>query len=78
MGVFMSEVNIDGALDKFRTLIVEQLERVNQLNNDTEWIDYSKKDVLEIGICWGDGIGKSITTQAQRVLEYVLADAIKF
>ena len=68
------EGQILSAVDAFRVLLRQQLERIDSMN--TEKVDYSKKDVITIGIIDGDGIGTVITPQAKRVLETLLADDI--
>lgn len=67
---------INAALDKYKALLLDQLERVERINAASEPIDYSKLDNIVIGICGGDGIGPTITSAARRVLEYLLADKI--
>jgi isocitrate dehydrogenase (NAD+) len=42
-----------------------------------EWIDFSAVKPIVIGILGGDGIGPYIAAEAQRVLEYLLRDAIR-
>ena len=69
--------NLETSVEKFKALMSQQLERVNQIKRDSEWVDLSKKESIVIGVCWGDGIGESISNQAQRVMEYVLGDAIQ-
>jgi len=68
---------IEAAKEKFGKLIEEQLARVERMKQDKEFIDFSKLPVIKIGICGGDGIGPAITAQAQRVLEFLLADEVK-
>ena len=68
------EGQILSAVDAFRVLLRQQLERIDSMN--TEKVDYSKKDRITIGIIDGDGIGTVITPQAKRVLETLLADDI--
>ena len=68
---------LDAAVEKFKSLMLDQLNRIEQLKTATTWVDYSTKTPLTIGICWGDGIGQSISNQAQRVLEYSLKDEIQ-
>lgn len=68
---------IEIAKEKFGKLIEEQLARVEKMKADKEFIDFSKLPVIKIGICGGDGIGPAITAQAQRVLEFLLADEVK-
>ena len=68
---------IEAAKEKFGKLIEEQLARVERMKQDKEFIDFSKLPVIKIGICAGDGIGPAITAQAQRILEFLLADEVK-
>lgn len=68
---------IEAAKEKFGKLIEEQLARVEKMKADKEFIDFSKLPVIKIGICGGDGIGPAITAQAQRILEFLLADEVK-
>lgn len=64
-------------LKHFETIVKEQLERVERMKNQKEFIDYKKLDKLIIGTVGGDGIGPAITNQAKRIMEYLLADDIK-
>ena len=59
-------------LKKFQQLIQSQIERVEKMKEEKEFTDYKKLDRIIIGIIGGDGIGPAITTQAQRVLEFLL------
>ncbi len=68
---------IDIAKEKFGKLIEEQLARVEKMKADKDFIDFEKLPVIKIGICGGDGIGPAITAQAQRILEFLLADEVK-
>ena len=68
---------IDSAVEQFRTLITEQLERQNEMEKGASPKDFANADKIVIGICGGDGIGPVITKGSQRVLEYLLADEIK-
>ncbi len=68
---------IEKAKAHFEQLILEQLERIERMKKDTEWIDYSKLKPIIIGVVGGDGIGPFITKEARRVVEYLLADEIK-
>ncbi len=69
------DAQIQSAADAFCTLLREQLMRIE--NMDTSKTDYSKKDVITIGLIDGDGIGEVIMTQAKRVLNALLADEIQ-
>ena len=69
------EGQILSAVDAFRVLLRQQLERVDHMNTDK--VDFSTKDVVTIGLIDGDGIGAVISPQARRVLEALLADEIR-
>lgn len=68
---------IEAALEKYKTLIENQLARVARMKADTGAVDYTKLDKIVIGVCGGDGIGPVITNEAHRVLEYLLQDEVK-
>ena len=65
------------ATEKFQKVLEEQLKRVEKMKAEKEFIDYSALDTIIIGVCGGDGIGPRITKEAQRVLEFMLADEVK-
>ena len=69
------EGQILSAVDAFRVLLRQQLERIDHMNTDK--VDFSTKDAVTIGLIDGDGIGAVISTQARRVLEALLADEIR-
>lgn len=71
------EKQISEAQEKFGALLRKQLERVDRLKKEGDWVDYSKLDKLIIGVCGGDGIGPYICASAQRVMEFLLAERIK-
>lgn len=62
------------AVDAFRVLLEEQLDRVEHMN--TEKVDFSKKETVTIGLIDGDGIGPIIMACARRVLEALLKEEI--
>jgi len=66
----------DEQLKKFEALLEQQAARVERLKNEGDFVDYKGLDKLIIGVVGGDGIGPMITAQAQRVMEYLLADDI--
>ncbi|MFH1878664.1 MAG: isocitrate/isopropylmalate family dehydrogenase [Candidatus Omnitrophota bacterium] len=70
----MSNGVIEKAKDHFAVLIREQLERIEQMKKQEDWVDYNSLKPVIIGICWGDGIGKIISRHAQRVLEHMLKE----
>ena len=69
------EGQIISAVDAFRVLLRQQLERIDHMNTDK--VDFSTKDVVTIGLIDGDGIGAVISPQARRVLEALLADEVE-
>lgn len=73
----MYENEIAKAKEKFGELLAKQLERIDEMKKQGDFKDYKSLDKIVIGVCGGDGIGPAITAQAQRVLEYLLADDVK-
>ena len=71
----MAEVS--DACGQFRQLLIEQLSREIEMENDERSPkDFSKLDTVTIGVCPGDGIGTIISKEAERVLRYLLADEL--
>ncbi|MCH7652231.1 MAG: isocitrate/isopropylmalate dehydrogenase family protein [Chloroflexi bacterium] len=63
---------IERAKEHFGTVLEEQLERVERLKAEGDWIDYSSLSPIVVGMLGGDGIGPSISHETQTVLEYLL------
>ncbi len=68
---------IEKAKEHLEKILLEQLERIERIKHEGEWIDYSKVKPIIIGVAGGDGIGPYITEQTQRVLEFLLEDEIE-
>lgn len=68
---------VQAAQQKFEALLRSQLERVERMKAQKDFIDYQALDKLIIGVCGGDGIGPVITGEAQRVLEYLLSGRVQ-
>lgn len=68
---------LEAAKEKFGDLLMQQLQRVEEMKAQGDFINYQSLDKIIIGVCGGDGIGPAITAQAQRVLEYLLDKDIK-
>ncbi len=68
---------MEAYLEKFESIVKQQLARVEKMKQDKDFVDYKSLDKIIIGIVGGDGIGPAITAQAQRVLEHLLADELK-
>lgn len=69
--------NLDLACKKFRKILEKQLARVEDMKSQGDFIDYSTLDTIRIGVCGGDGIGPIITSEAEKVLRYILSDLEK-
>ena len=68
---------VERAKEHFAGLLEEQLARVERLKNEPGWLDYASLQPIIVGVCGGDGIGPTITAEAQRILEFLLADEVK-
>jgi isocitrate dehydrogenase (NAD+) len=68
---------IQAAKEQFGKLLEEQLERVEIMKQQGDFVNYKELSKIIIGVCGGDGIGPAITSQAHRVLEYLLSDDVK-
>lgn len=71
----MSE-DLEKAKEHFEKIVKEQLERIERLKKDRDWIDYSSLSPIIIGIIGGDGIGPEISKHAKKILEFVLSEEI--
>jgi isocitrate dehydrogenase (NAD+) len=72
----MKEEYINSAIEQFRTILEEQIERTEKMKKNRAVKDFSALDKIIIGVCGGDGIGPIITAQAQRLLCFLLKDEI--
>jgi len=74
------DYNIEISKQKFEAIINEQIERVNNLLQNSESIDFTSLDKIIIGIAEGDGIGPQICRQTVCVLTHLLKneDKIEF
>ena len=68
---------IDNAVEQFRTLLNEQLKRVEIMEAGASAKDYSKAEKIVIGIIGGDGIGPIIVKEAKRLIEFLLDSEVK-
>ena len=66
---------IEQAVASFRALLLDQLDRVERMENDACG-NKNEKNCLTIGIIDGDGIGPIIVGQAERVAEKLLSKEI--
>lgn len=73
----MNREAIDRAKEHFAKILERQLERVDRIKREEDWVDYSKVKPIIVGVIGGDGIGPAITDEAHRVLEVLLRDEVK-
>ena len=69
--------SIEAAKQHFGTVLEQQLERVERLKEEGDWVDYSQVSPIVIGMLGGDGIGPTISYETQKVLEYLLRDEVE-
>lgn len=67
---------IEAAKEHFGNVLQQQLERVEKLKQEPDWMDYSSISPIIVGMLGGDGIGPTISAETQRVLEYLLRDPV--
>lgn len=72
----MEMEKVSNATNHFEKLIRNQLDRIKMMKSQKDFVDYTKLNKIKIGICGGDGIGPVITKEAERVLKFLLADAV--
>ena len=63
---------VEAAKAHFGTVLEQQLERVERLKEEGDWVDYSSAKPIIIGMLGGDGIGPTISAETQRIMEYLL------
>lgn len=68
---------IEKACEQFRTLLEEQLARVENMEKGAEAKDFSKMKTITVGLVGGDGIGPIIMKQAEAVVRKLLAEEIE-
>ncbi|MDD6807777.1 MAG: isocitrate/isopropylmalate family dehydrogenase [Oscillospiraceae bacterium] len=73
----MDEKYIDSAVEQFRGLLTQQLERCEKMAQNQGKTDFSSLDQIVIGVCGGDGIGPIITAEAERLLHFLLRNEIE-
>ncbi|WP_438820422.1 isocitrate/isopropylmalate family dehydrogenase [Bittarella massiliensis (ex Durand et al. 2017)] len=71
------EEKVISATEAFAKVLQGQLERIQRMKEQGDFVDYSGLDQIVIGVCGGDGIGPRITHEAQRVISYLLEDQVK-
>ena len=72
----VSRQAIEAAKEHFGIVLEQQLERVERLKAEDDWLDYSGISPIKVGMIGGDGIGPYIAAESQRVLEFLLKDQL--
>lgn len=67
---------MESAKAHFGTVLQQQLERIERLSQEGEWINYSNHRPVIIGMLGGDGIGPTISAETKRILETLLIDEV--
>jgi len=67
---------IKNSLEHFKSVLEDQLKRVERLKENPDWTDYSAIKPIIIGVIGGDGIGPYIADEAKRALEFLLKEDI--
>jgi isocitrate dehydrogenase (NAD+) len=67
---------VESAKAHFGTLLQQQLERIERLSQEREWVNYSDHRPVVIGMIGGDGIGPTISAETKRILENLLLDEV--
>ncbi len=67
---------IKNSLEHFKSVLEDQLKRVERLKESPDWTDYSAIKPIIIGVIGGDGIGPYIADEAKRALEFLLKEDI--
>ena len=70
------EAQIEAGKAHFGRVMAEQLERVERLKQQPDWLDFSAISPIVVGILGGDGIGPTIAEESRKVLEYLLRDEV--
>jgi isocitrate dehydrogenase (NAD+) len=68
--------DLEHAKTHFEKILREQLDRIERMKRQDEWVDFGKVESIQIGVLGGDGIGPYITEHAQNVLEFLLAKEV--
>lgn len=67
---------IDCAVEQFRALLNEQIDRAQRMEREACVRDFAAMDKIVIGVLGGDGIGPIIMREARRLLDVLLKDEI--
>jgi len=68
---------IERAKEHFGKIIEEQFERIEKMKTQGDFVDYASKEKIIIGVVGGDGIGPFITSEAEKILKFLLKDDVQ-
>ncbi len=71
------EQYINQAVSQFEKLLREQIARQQKMEQDSGAIDYTALDKIVIGVCGGDGIGPIISSEAEKLLRFLLKNEVE-
>lgn len=60
----------------FGKLLEAQMKRAKNMRNAAPAVDFSKKDVITVGLIGGDGIGPILMTETEKILRMLLKEKI--
>ena len=69
--------DLEKAKSHFEKILREQLDRIELMKHQDEWVDYDKLDSIRVGVLGGDGIGPYIAEHSLNVLEFLLKKEIE-
>ena len=69
--------DIEKAKEHFGKILEEQLNRVEIMKKQKDWINYDELKPIIIGVVGGDGIGPYICEHAKNILEFLLEEEVK-
>lgn len=70
-------MSVESAKEQFGKVVAQQLDRVERMRAQQDWIDYAALKPVIVGVAPGDGIGPAISRETVRVLEAILGPEIK-
>jgi len=73
---FNYESDIKACVEKYETILREQIARAERMESEAGAVDFTKKEKIVIGVIGGDGIGPIIMESAKKVLDLLLAEKI--
>lgn len=67
---------IEQAKEQFGKILEEQYDRIEKMKQEDDFVDFDNKDEIVIGIVGGDGIGPFITSEAEKILKFLLKEDV--